>query len=213
MSLFKTLMFKLMKWMDTHKSEYDTFKASYDTHIVDGSAHHSKYTDAEAVAAADASDKFVERNIENICSDITTIKRSTTGTLLKFISEVPGASITSTPMKTEVKSTNTTYLNMLCNLLFPAVEAFGTDTHYGIGRLNWLKLPGVNNSYLAFYVLDTAASSKNPLTIRHDMIELQNIPIKNIKNHAASALSGTKKVVEIMIGPTPYYFEVYPTKA
>jgi hypothetical protein len=35
--------------------------------------------------------------------------------------------------------------------------------------------------------------------------------IKNPKNRAASALSGTKKVIEISIGGTPYYFEVYPT--
>lgn len=33
------------------------------------------------------------------------------------------------------------------------------------------------------------------------------------KNHAASALSGTKKLVEIKIGGVPYYFEVSPTKA
>lgn len=37
--------------------------------------------------------------------------------------------------------------------------------------------------------------------------------LKNLKNAAASALSGTKLVVEIDIGWAPYYFEVYPTKA
>lgn len=37
--------------------------------------------------------------------------------------------------------------------------------------------------------------------------------IKNPKNAAASALSGTQLDVEIDIGGTPYHFTVYPTKA
>jgi hypothetical protein len=37
--------------------------------------------------------------------------------------------------------------------------------------------------------------------------------LKDPKNHAASALSGTKKLVEIDIGGVSYYVEVYPTKA
>ena len=39
------------------------------------------------------------------------------------------------------------------------------------------------------------------------------ITVKNIKNRATSALSGTQKDVEIDIGGVPYYFTVYPTKA
>lgn len=37
--------------------------------------------------------------------------------------------------------------------------------------------------------------------------------LKNLKNAAASALSGTQKDIEIDIGGVPYYFTVYPTKA
>ncbi len=37
--------------------------------------------------------------------------------------------------------------------------------------------------------------------------------LKNLKNAAATALSGTQKDIEIDIGGTPYYFTVYPTKA
>ena len=36
--------------------------------------------------------------------------------------------------------------------------------------------------------------------------------LKDLKNHAASGLSGTKKLIEVDIEWTPYYFEVYPTK-
>jgi len=39
------------------------------------------------------------------------------------------------------------------------------------------------------------------------------IVLKNLKNAAASGLSGTQKDVEIDIGGTPYYFTVFPTKA
>lgn len=39
------------------------------------------------------------------------------------------------------------------------------------------------------------------------------IVLKNLKNAAASALSGTQLDIEIDIGGTPYYFTVYPTKA
>lgn len=39
------------------------------------------------------------------------------------------------------------------------------------------------------------------------------IILKNLKNAAASGLSGTQKDIEIDIGWTPYYFTVYPTKA
>jgi hypothetical protein len=37
--------------------------------------------------------------------------------------------------------------------------------------------------------------------------------LKNLKNLAATVLSGTKKLIQIDIAGVPYYFEVYPTKA
>lgn len=39
------------------------------------------------------------------------------------------------------------------------------------------------------------------------------IKLKNLKNAAASGLSGTQLDIEIDIGGSPYYFTVYPTKA
>lgn len=39
------------------------------------------------------------------------------------------------------------------------------------------------------------------------------ITLKNLKNSAASSLSGTQLDITIDIGGTPYYFTVYPTKA
>lgn len=43
--------------------------------------------------------------------------------------------------------------------------------------------------------------------------QLVDAIIADPKNYAATALSGTKKLVEIEIDGVPYYFEVYPTKA
>ena len=57
MSLFKTLLFKLMYWMDAHKAEYTAFKDSYDTHVADVSAHH---TDHKVASAEDAQFKSVD---------------------------------------------------------------------------------------------------------------------------------------------------------
>ena len=37
--------------------------------------------------------------------------------------------------------------------------------------------------------------------------------LKDLKTLAASELSGTKLLVAIDVAGTPYYFEVYPTKA
>ena len=39
------------------------------------------------------------------------------------------------------------------------------------------------------------------------------ITLKNLKNSAASNLSGTQLDITIDIGGVPYYFTVYPTKA
>lgn len=39
------------------------------------------------------------------------------------------------------------------------------------------------------------------------------IVLSNLKNSAATALSGTQKDIEISIGGVAYYFTVYPTKA
>lgn len=49
--------------------------------------------------------------------------------------------------------------------------------------------------------------------IQGDGTGANGIVLKNLKNAAASALSGTQLDVEIDIGGTPYHFTVYPTKA
>jgi len=65
--------------------------------------------------------------------------------------------------------------------------------------------------------LNSVATQTDRVTIPSNTdevaIDIHDNIIKNPKNHVASALSGTKKLVEIDIGGVPYYFEVYPTKA
>lgn len=186
---------------------------NFKSHITNSSAHHTKYTDAEAVSAADASDKFLERNVENIITNVTTLKKETTGTVYKLHVETSGFILGGTPLSLEAEHKTRTYQNILSTVYFPIVELVGTDITKTIGSFQFVKNAGSLNTTLNVYLVDAAGNAVSFFTFEHDKIDLKNTVIKDMKNHSASALSGTKKVVEILIGTTPYYFEVYPTKA
>ncbi len=172
----------------------------------------NKYTDAEAVAAADVSDKFIERDVENVCSAITTLKRSVVGVILNFINEVPSGQIMTTTLNHIVKSTTHTFVNGGGMVTFPVSTFQGTDTSKIIGKTVFVKLPGGTKSYSEYFILNSAGSTVAVLKLEEDKIDVKNLPIKNIKNHADATLSGTPKIIEFLIGATPYYFKVYPTK-
>ncbi len=55
--------------------------------------------------------------------------------------------------------------------------------------------------------------SANASTITCTGTGTNGMLLTNLYNDTASALSGTQKDIKIMIGATPYYFTVYPTKA
>ena len=175
--------------------------------------HHTKYTDAEAVAAADASDKFIERSVENLCTSWTTFKRTASGTIIKIITEKDSTSIVGTLMLAEIKNPGDTYFNTMYRVNFPAIKAIGNDKYEYIMYMRGYKPAGQTSSQVDFYLVNNAGSGFSPLSLYYDKIDVKNLPIKDMKNHVASALSGTKRLVEIDIGGTPYYFEVYPTKA
>lgn len=62
-------------------------------------------------------------------------------------------------------------------------------------------------------VLPASVTVASAATIAGAGTGANGIKLKNLKNAAASSLSGTQLDVEIDIGGTPYYFTVYPTKA
>lgn len=181
---------------------------------IGASDHHVKYTDAEAVAAADASDKFIERNVvNNISTSPTTLRGTIGGTMLRFLLEKSGSFFTTTLMDATVKSTSTTYTNMWAYVQFPIVYVGGTDGSMIMGSFLFQKAGGQRTSSLLIKVSNMGGHTTEAMELFYDKIDIKNLPIKDIKNHVHSALSGTKKLVEILIGTTPYYFEVYPTKA
>jgi len=60
--------------------------------------------------------------------------------------------------------------------------------------------------------VDSGGTERDFCVFDYDKVDCMNAPLKDIKNHTDAALSGTPKVVEVLIGATPYFFKVYPTK-
>ena len=215
--------------------------AQIDTHIADPSAHHIKYTGAEAVAAVETADKYVK----------------TTGDTIEPITDIPGLLIKGDNIISQLAfDTNKSGGIGAKNITFdftryidapysestraagaPAINfnksrgsrASPSDTlsgdRLGLFSFNawsgsgWLVraqfgayMETATRGELRFNIVDTSTFYTSCI-FRKDHIDIQNHPIKNIKNHASSALSGTKKLIELDINGVPYYFEVYPTKA
>jgi hypothetical protein len=84
--------------------------------------------------------------------------------------------------------------------------------------------PGAQAGNILFRVPNAAKSaplipawcegiSDTPVFHVNYCLDINDTAIKDMKNSAPTALSGTQKDIEIDIGGTPYYFTVYPTKA
>ena len=155
----------------------------------------------------------IHRNVETIVTDTTTLKRESTGSILGLHVEGSGVIVGGSPLQLEGEHITKTFIQTYFALYFPDVIGIGTDTSKYLGRMRIVKSSNVLNSRWEIGCLDAAGAYSSRLRIYHDKIDVKNLPIKDIKNHAHSALSGTKKLIEILIGGTPYYFEVYPTKA
>jgi len=191
-------------------------KELFESHITDSSAHHTKYTDAEAVSAADASDKFIEQSVENIVTDITTLRKNVTGyfapTFLKTRSDTTQFASSGSVLDTYIRFINHTYQQSYLSLKFPSVTLQGTDSSKIVGALQFLKDLNALDSYFQLTLIDSVGSEHVSLKIYHDKLDVRSSTIKDIKNHADAALSGTPKIIEFDIGGTPYYVKVYPTK-
>lgn len=187
MGLIDAMVYKLWSWMTTHKA--------------DANAHHTKYTDAEAVAAVLAGDDYVktigDEMTSGIVADWETVipafrhnSRTAAGGLYLVSADVyqNGAFLQFNP---DQAANQPGYAKVRFGS-----EATALNAQYEIRYNN----PGGNVNMM---VMNGQAKT----------IDINNCIMKNIKNHAASALSGTKKLIEIDIGGVPYYIEVYPTKA
>lgn len=172
----------------------------------------NKYTDAEAVAAADASDKFIERNVENAITAVTTLKSTSASAFLNFKLVQAGLIFGGIPMELFLETTGFTYNQSMASVFFPRVNIKGTDAQHAIGDFYFEKPLNVNYTYIRMRVADASANLKEVLFLTKDYVSVKGLPIKDIKNHADATLSGTPKIIELLIGSTPYYFKVYPTK-
>ena len=184
-----------------------------DQHVATKKYHDdNKYSDAEAVAACDASNIFIERNKINIITADTEIKTQSLARPLKLTAEIASQIVISTLLRSEAKSTTSPYLSMHGQVDFPQAHVTGIDQSVLIGGIIFLKRLGAIASEIDFHVVNTTPSTRYPLKLAHDKITVDNIPIKNIKNHADATLSGTPRIIELLIDTTPYFFKVYPTK-
>lgn len=158
-------------------------------------------------------EEAIHKEVENVVTAPTILTR--VGEILRFrlVRNIAGM-LESTPMKCHAESTFATALNMSIGVNFPEVEAIGTDFTYPIGRILFSKAAGNYQARIIFMVPGSPVPTlTSVLTVHNDYVGVHNRPIRDIKNHAHSALSGVKKLIELDIGGVPYYFEVYPTKA
>jgi uncharacterized protein YejL (UPF0352 family) len=187
------------------------------THKNIAGAHHSKYTDAEAVSAVATSDDYVKTIGDTMTGDLNLNgnvavkfdhsklyeKSYDTGWVQCGLTPAAGDRdivLIFMPSGTATNSVMEMYNN-----------SDGTAAHRGIVKMtaNEMLIGGEAGNYPIKFIQNGVIKIEMNTT----NLDLKNLPIKDIKNHVASALSGTKKLVEIDIGGTPYYYEVYPTKA
>ncbi len=160
-------------------------------HKADASAHHSPYTDTEAVAAADASDKFVERNVENTLTNHITLKRIAGSLFFYFRSVTTDWIISTIPMKMYSESTNFTFSQIYIQSQFPRCIGKGTDTEKNIGIIYFKKSGGGNSSEIFFHVLNDSAGEVKAFSIQHDKnINHVDVFMNSVKSGATQGGAG-----------------------
>lgn len=235
MAEWKELMLKDEKYTD---AEVDAIVL---THKNITGAHHTKYTDAEAVSAVATADDYVKNDGDNM-SDCLRILTPTAGVLTRFGMRYPTIELRSNAKSGYTfgdlrindnangnghidffrQRATSPYTVQLNDALFQLL-GWGHDGTHEIksaeiqmsvdGTVTANCVPG-RISLLTRAAGNTAVSPTENFVIKgNGDIDMKDNKIVDPKNLAASALSGTKKLVEIDIGGTSYYFEVYPTKA
>ena len=167
--------------------------AQIDTHIADPSAHHVKYTDAEARNAMG--------DIDNPCNVI-------------YIDSGDLGEAGNNLFRIQPEPAYRHWLRFY-NLTSgaKALLAFGSFevSSFYVSTWSGIHKTGIGSPYWFIWL----NSSNGKIELNHiSKITFEDDAIlRNLKNHAYSALSGTKKLVEIDLGGAPYYIEASPTKA
>jgi len=211
--MLKALVFALWKKVKNLICDVDELNNEFDTHISNPNAHHTRYTDEDAVNAVDASNKFIERNVMNDVTDVTGFKRNSYGKVLGIEAESNNLIAALDVMGTKIKNTYFTYQQLFGAIGFPILNVEGTDKNVQIGGFVFLKPNGYQYSYLILKVANNSGTPVTAFEVYSDKIDLKNHTIKDIKNYNDATLSGTPKIIEINIGGTPYYIKAYPNKS
>lgn len=186
-------------------------------HTAIPAAHHTPYTDAEAISAVLADDKYLKRDGDILDGDlgVSAAGRITvpSGQIGLTFPQDDGSQAcrfkNSQAGRADMGFTGDGGGNMeFYSKLHPTRPGDFRFVYGGgaYGNLIYKHYNGTNWQ-------DVIAIDARTVVKIHVTLDMKSQVIKDIKNHAASALSGTKKLVELNIGGTPYYFEVYPTKA
>jgi len=112
-------------------------------------------------------------------------------------------------------SGNSSQLDMYGGTYDAAGIAIFGNTHGTVGYRGDIRFytPNAAGNTLMLAMVLNGLTDTPSLELYYGGLGMNNTVIKDMKNAAASALSGTQKDIEIDIGGTPYYFTVYPTKA
>jgi len=171
-----------------------------------------KYTDAEAVAACDTANKFVERDEENVLTSEIDFKRASVGKFMDLLVQQAGQFIFGDLMLATVESTTHTFQQMYSGVVFPSVNMKGTDVTKVIGALLWMKQLNTLESGCYIKLADSAGNLQTSVSVFDTHIHFRWQTLDDLKNHADATLSGTPKLIEFKINDQSYYFKVYPIK-
>jgi uncharacterized protein YejL (UPF0352 family) len=204
------------------------------THKNIAAAHHTKYTDAEAVSAVDTADDYVKNTGDTMTDELSVSKSDMIGGITIESENDSGIGYPGETVKNYAGASwghpYSGFYNAAGSKASPSILAANITTgvfvfyaHNGsvfkeTARFGGRTSPTFDTTHqdgsLEFWTGHNAVGSNLRMAIlTGGNIDIKNNKIQDPKNHAASPLSGTKKLVEIEIGGTAYYFEVYPTKA
>lgn len=191
------------------------------THAANASAHHAKYTDAEAVTALATADVYV-KNIGDISTGALKVQQSGYygyGNIdTQYISLKDWGNWSSGPSIQFQKQHNEGSCVSDDELGFFAFKGESGSSGLQDGAIliayaDGDAAAGYVPTILKLGIMQSGGSLWYVEFDKNKKMDLNDGIIKDPKNHVHSALSGTKKLVEIDIGGASYYFEVYPTKA
>lgn len=215
------MVFKLWNWMNDHKNNADAHHVKYTdaevdaivaSHTAVSDAHHIKYTDIEAVNAVEGESRIDltgQLSVNGGYLPGATYALATNGHA--NITRVGGDVVVlyvrnqnSIPNNSLVGSFVFRYANADGSSPQTIAEVSSKKISHQTGQIK-VRLKRAGSWVNEFLITPLLAG-----VLEYD---LNGGIVKNLKNHTHSALSGTKKLIEININGTPYYFEIYPTKA